>query len=85
MRFSMSYRLPPLPPLSPPLLLTEKAVALQLGVSRSWLQKARVYGGGPNFIKLNGPRGAVRYRQSAVDNFLDRRTIGTDFREDGEI
>jgi len=59
----------------PPPLLTEKAVAVQLGVSESWLQKARVYGDGPSFIKLRKPRGAVRYRQSDIDEFLAHRTV----------
>ena len=80
----MPYRIP-LPPLPPPRLLNEKEVALQLGVSRSWLQKARVYGFGPKFIKLRRPRGAVRYLQGDINAFLDRGTIDTDFDEDRGI
>jgi predicted DNA-binding transcriptional regulator AlpA len=51
-------------------LLTEKEVAQLLAVSASWLQKARVYGGGPKFIKLRKPSGAVRYRPEDIEAWL---------------
>ena len=42
-----------------------------LGVSESWLEKARVTGTGPAFIKLSG--GIVGYLISDLEEFLARR------------
>ena len=54
-------------------LLTEKHVARILGVSASWLQKARCYKTyGPPWISLSGKRnkGAVRYRKSDLEHYI---------------
>ena len=47
-----------------------------LGVSESWLEKARVTGTGPAFIKLSG--GVVGYLIRDLEDFLrSRRRIST--------
>jgi hypothetical protein len=54
-------------------LLTEKDVAKFLGVSESWLQKARCYKTyGPPWISLSGMRnrGAVRYRKADLEHYV---------------
>ena len=48
------------------------AAAVYLGVSPSYLEKLRVAGGGPTFIRV-GRR--VVYRQSDLDRFLDERAV----------
>jgi predicted DNA-binding transcriptional regulator AlpA len=48
-------------------LLHAAQVAKLLGVSISWLAKARLYGTGPRFIKIGR---AVRYATSAVREFI---------------
>ena len=55
-----------------PKLLKEKQVAEILDVSESWLQKGRVYGYGPHFIKLRHPRGAIRYWKGDVDAHIEQ-------------
>ena len=55
--------------------LTTGQVATLTGMSESYLEKGRVYGYGPPFIRLR-PRsksGAIRYRLSAVMRWLDER------------
>jgi len=42
-----------------------------LGVSESWLEKARVTGTGPNFVKLSG--GVVGYLVRDLEEFLGSR------------
>lgn len=56
-------------------LLCEKEVAQLLNVSESWLQKGRVYGYGPKYLKLQKPRGAVRFRPEDVADFLNSRLV----------
>ena len=51
-------------------LLNEKRVAEILAVSVSWLQKGRVYGYGPPFVKFAGGQGAIRYRPCDVEKFI---------------
>ena len=51
-------------------LLNEKRVAEILAVSVSWLQKGRVYGYGPSFVKFRGAQGAIRYRPCDVEKFI---------------
>ena len=51
-------------------LVKEYKVAEMLSVSMSWLQKGRIYGYGPRFIALNGPKGAIRYRSEDIENYL---------------
>ena len=54
-------------------LLKEREVAKLLQFSPRTLQKYRVTGGGPNFLKLGGgKRGSVRYRLSQVKEWAER-------------
>ncbi len=51
-------------------LLFESDVSDLLKLSISWVQKARGQGTGPKFIKVGG---AVRYRLSDVQEYLEER------------
>ena len=53
-----------------PSLLTTPEAARYLGLAVSTLNKWRVYGYGPTFVKLGR---AVRYRQDDLDRFLEAR------------
>jgi predicted DNA-binding transcriptional regulator AlpA len=59
--------------LTPRRLLHRKEAAHQLGVSLSWLDKARLTGRGPVFIKIGD---AIRYAAEDLDKFIaaNRRT-----------
>ncbi len=48
-------------------LLTPLETATSLGVSLSWLAKARLRGDGPLYIKLGR---AVRYHESSIRDYL---------------
>lgn len=52
-------------------LLTPTETAMVLGVSLSWLAKARLRGNGPSFVKLGR---SVRYRKSSIRDYLGART-----------
>jgi predicted DNA-binding transcriptional regulator AlpA len=52
-------------------LLTADETATALGVSLSWLAKARLRGDGPLFIKIGR---TVRYSASAIRDYLRART-----------
>ena len=52
-------------------LLTPLETATALGLSLSWLAKARLRGDGPLYIKLGR---AVRYREFAIRDYLKART-----------
>jgi predicted DNA-binding transcriptional regulator AlpA len=52
-------------------LLSIKQAAVILNLTTSSLAKWRVYGGGPEFVKL-GRR--ILYRQSALDSFIEAKT-----------
>jgi len=52
-------------------LLDERQAAQTLNLSPKTLQKWRVVGGGPPFVKLNA---AVRYRPEDLQAWLDART-----------
>jgi len=52
-------------------LLTPAEAASALGVSLSWLAKARLRGDGPAFIKIGR---TVRYSESAIREYLRART-----------
>ncbi len=52
-----------------PLLRTPEAAGY-LGLSCAFLEKARVYGGGPKFAKLGR---AVFYRQADLDAWIEAR------------
>jgi predicted DNA-binding transcriptional regulator AlpA len=56
-------------------LLSEQQASQYLGVSRSWLQKARCHGYGPAFVRLR-KSGGIRYRITDLDAWLDRNTHG---------
>jgi predicted DNA-binding transcriptional regulator AlpA len=55
-------------------LLRPQEVARRLQISGSTLQKMRVQGTGPKFIKLaDGKNAAVRYHESDVDDYITSR------------
>jgi predicted DNA-binding transcriptional regulator AlpA len=55
--------------------LSTKECAAYYGWSESWLNKRRVYGGGPPFIKIGGNRSRmIRYNQRVVDEWLEAQT-----------
>jgi predicted DNA-binding transcriptional regulator AlpA len=55
-------------------LLHSRDVAKLLGVSTSWLAKARLTGDGPRFVKIGR---AVRYLESCVKEYIKARTRGS--------
>lgn len=60
-------------------LLDQKEAADFLGVTPSGLNKWRMRGAGPRYIKLSpGPRGRVRYRESDLQAFVESRLKGAD-------
>ncbi len=66
----------PLRPLAhPEKLLTTKEVATLTGLSASFFNKRRIYGGGPKFLRLNANSkiGAIRYRLPDVLDWLATR------------
>ena len=54
-------------------LLTPREAATYLRVSKSYLDKLRVYGGGPRFLRLGKRK--VLYRRSDLDAWLARRSF----------
>lgn len=50
--------------------LKTPAAALYIGVSEAWLEKKRVTGGGPVYIKNSR---LVSYRRSDLDEFMSAR------------
>lgn len=56
-----------------PILLTETEAAKILGFSPRTLQKWRVRGHGPRFIKISDNKGPVRYRPQDLHTFLADR------------
>lgn len=58
-----------------PRLITEQEAAEALGVSRRFLQKARIDGTGPRYLKLSGieRNGAVRYRPEDIAAWLESK------------
>ena len=54
--------------------LDTRAAAQYLGMSKSTLEKTRVYGGGPKYLKLNH---LVRYRPQDLDEWMSERLIGS--------
>ena len=55
-------------------LLTPKEAAAYLGLSVSWLNKWRMKGRGPVFVKFDdSPRGHVRYREADLARFIEAR------------
>ena len=56
-----------------PILLTESEAGRLLGFSPRTLQKWRIHGKGPPFVKLSDNKGSVRYRTSDIDAFIEQR------------
>jgi len=54
-------------------LKTDEA-AERIGLSVSTLEKLRVYGGGPKFLRLGR---AVRYRQTDLESWMAARVVGS--------
>ncbi len=50
----------------------EEAASEFTGLTRAWLRRARVYGGGPPFTKVNR---TVRYKLSDLEAFMDSRKL----------
>lgn len=55
-------------PTNPEKLLATGQVATLTGMSKSWLEKGRIYGWGPKYLRLSA--GAIRYRWSDVLTYL---------------
>jgi predicted DNA-binding transcriptional regulator AlpA len=53
------------------MLIKTPAAAEYLGVSVAFLEKRRVYGDGPRFVKLGR---AVAYRRADLDVWIETRT-----------
>lgn len=53
-----------------PLLMKLRDAAAYLGLSTSFLNKRRVYGGGPKYVKLGG---RVAYRKEDLDEWVNSR------------
>ena len=53
-------------------LVDTAEAARYLGVSRSSMEKWRVYGGGPKFYKYSK---VIRYRPEDLDDWLSRRLV----------
>lgn len=54
--------------------LTTAGASSYLGLSRSCLEKLRVYGGGPRYLKL---RRLVRYRTTDLDAWLAQHLVSS--------
>jgi predicted site-specific integrase-resolvase len=54
-------------------LLTPQEVAAILRIETQTLAKWRTHGRGPEFVAINGS--AIRYRQSALDRYLNENTL----------
>jgi predicted DNA-binding transcriptional regulator AlpA len=55
-------------------LLTQRQCAEALALSERTLERLRVLGGGPRFLRI---RHSVRYRQSDVEAWLVSRIVGS--------
>lgn len=54
--------------------LDTRAAAKYLGMSKSNLEKLRVFGGGPKYLKL---RHLVRYRVQELDEWMNARLVAS--------
>ena len=54
--------------------LDTRAAARHVGLSKSTLEKLRVFGGGPRYLKLGT---AVRYRTEDLDAWLAARIVSS--------
>jgi hypothetical protein len=62
-------------PLDDEVLLREQEAARLLNVSVSTLQKGRIYGYGPPYIRVGRGRGAIRYSPTALEAYKQKSTI----------
>jgi hypothetical protein len=53
--------------------LNTRAAARYIGLSKSTLEKARVYGGGPPFVRVTAR--AIRYRIEDLDAWMSQRLV----------
>ena len=58
--------------------VTTEAAANHIGLAVSTLEKLRVKGGGPLYIKMGR---AVRYRMGDLDRWLDERVVSSTSQE----
>ena len=56
------------------MIVNTDGAAHHLGLAKSTVEKLRVYGGGPRFLKLNR---AVRYRVVDLDDWLITKLAGS--------
>ena len=61
--------------------LKTPAAALYIGVSEAWLEKKRVTGGGPVYIKNSR---LVTYRRSSLDDYMSARERRSTSDPDGQ-
>jgi len=54
------------------IVLDTSGAAQYLSLAKSTLEKLRVYGGGPRFLKLNR---SVRYRSDDLDDWLSANVV----------
>lgn len=57
-------------------IFDEKQAAQYLGVSRSYLQKARCQKVGPPFYRLGRSNALIRYRSDDLDAWVERNKHG---------
>lgn len=62
----------------PSTFLTTVEAALLLRVAKSTLERMRVQGTGPRYLKVGpGKRSRVLYRQAEIDAWLDKQSFGS--------
>jgi len=55
-------------------LLTQREAAAQLRLSQRTLERFRVSGGGPTYVKAGR---LVRYREQDLEKWIDSRVVGS--------
>ena len=55
-------------------LLTQREAALVLRLSERTLERLRLQGGGPRFVKANR---SVRYRQADIEDWIEARVVSS--------
>ena len=70
----MAHRNTPTPTNSPlaPAVLRERDAALYIGLSRAYLKKARIFGKGPAFVRLQR---TISYRVADLDRWLESHVV----------
>ena len=64
------------------IFLTPKEAAAYLRVSKSYLDKLRVYGGGPKFVRFTKRK--ILYRKSDLDSWASQHRFGSTSEYPGE-